>query len=78
MGSWPSLEGQRAPDSPIVCSNRTGPISDRMAKQKKPKGKVKGPRMKEEIEEREENLDSMYTEQWVDSNLLSGVRLQRH
>jgi hypothetical protein len=49
-----------------------------MAKQKKPKGKVKGPRMKEEIEEREENLDSMYTEQWVDSNLLSGVRLQRH
>ncbi len=74
MGSWPSLEGQRAPDSPIVCSNRTGPISDRIAKQKKPKGKVKGPRMKEEIEEieeREETLDYMSTEEWVDSNLLS-------
>jgi hypothetical protein len=55
-----------------------------MVKRKKPKGRVKGPMRKveieeiEEIKEREENLDYMSTEELVDANPLSEVRLQRH
>ena len=81
MGSWPSLEGQRAPDSPIVCSNRTGPINDRMVKQKKPKGKVKGPSREEEIEEMEEieeldgTLDYMSTEELVEHRVSLGLNV---
>jgi hypothetical protein len=48
-----------------------------MVKQKKPKGRVKGPRREEEIVEREETFDYMSTEELVDSNLLSGVRHYR-
>ncbi len=44
-----------------------------MVKQKKPKGKVKGPRMKEEIEEIEETLDYMSTKELVEHIVSLGL-----